>query len=252
MRNLSVEKLPITTHNNIPVITTEMLASLYGTDPKLVRQNYQRNAERFIDGKHCFKLLGDDLRAFKNETSQRGLVNIAPKVSHLFLWTERGAARHAKMLETEQAWEVFEKLEDCYFSRLPLIAQPKPEVLADLVGTATTLTVRDGRRGKSQTTSKAAQRIADECVPMIMRSMRNQYHYGNDNVGPEEVLPALISESRSIQLYDLLRELAENEHNVSGCYRELEAMRYFIIEFNKRMNAIASHAAFINQQTKIS
>ncbi|EDE8442018.1 phage antirepressor Ant, partial [Salmonella enterica subsp. enterica serovar Pomona] len=33
------------------------------------------------------------------------------------LWTERGAARHAKMLETDQAWEVFEKLEDCYFSR---------------------------------------------------------------------------------------------------------------------------------------
>ncbi|CFQ88082.1 MULTISPECIES: Bro-N domain-containing protein [Yersinia] len=128
----------------------------------------------------------------------------------------------------------------------------KPEVLADLVGTATTLTVRDGRRGKSQTTSKAAQRIADECVPVIMRSMRNQYHYSNDNVGPEEVIPALISESRSIQLYDLLRELAENEHNVSGCYRELEAMRYFIIEFNKRMNAIASHASFINQQTKIS
>ncbi|EPW0481128.1 ORF6N domain-containing protein, partial [Escherichia coli] len=33
------------------------------------------------------------------------------------LWTERGAARHAKMLETDRAWEVFEKLEDCYFSQ---------------------------------------------------------------------------------------------------------------------------------------
>ncbi|EEK9283034.1 ORF6N domain-containing protein, partial [Salmonella enterica subsp. enterica] len=35
----------------------------------------------------------------------------------------RGAARHAKMLETDQAWEVFEKLEDCYFS------QKNPSVL---------------------------------------------------------------------------------------------------------------------------
>ncbi|HIB5071822.1 TPA: P22AR C-terminal domain-containing protein, partial [Escherichia coli] len=35
----------------------------------------------------------------------------------LILWTERGAARHAKMLETDRAWEVFEKLEDCYFSQ---------------------------------------------------------------------------------------------------------------------------------------
>ncbi|EOV7311415.1 Rha family transcriptional regulator [Escherichia coli] len=35
----------------------------------------------------------------------------------LILWTERGAARHAKMLETDQAWDVFERLEDCYFSQ---------------------------------------------------------------------------------------------------------------------------------------
>lgn len=108
MRNIAIDKLPITTHCNIPVMTTEMLADLYDTEPKLIRQNYQRNADRFIEGKHCFKLVGEELRAFKNESSQRGLLNIAPKVSHLFLWTARGAARHAKILETEKAWEVFE------------------------------------------------------------------------------------------------------------------------------------------------
>lgn len=128
----------------------------------------------------------------------------------------------------------------------------EPEVLADLVGTSTTMSVRDARRGKSQTTSKAAQRIADECVPMIMKAVQNQYHYNNDNVGPEEVIPALVSDARDVQLYALLRELADNGHRVSGCYRELEAMRHFIIEFNKRMSAISSHATFINQQTKIS
>ena len=86
-RNIAIDKLPITTHCNIPVMTTEMLADLYDTEPKLIRQNYQRNADRFIEGKHCFKLIGEELRAFKNESSQRGLLNIAPKVSHLFLWT---------------------------------------------------------------------------------------------------------------------------------------------------------------------
>ena len=44
-------------------------------------------------------------------------MTIARNVRSLILWTERGAARHAKMLETDQAWEVFERLEDCYFSR---------------------------------------------------------------------------------------------------------------------------------------
>lgn len=44
-------------------------------------------------------------------------MKISPKTRSLILWTERGAARHAKMLETDQAWDVFEKLEDCYFSQ---------------------------------------------------------------------------------------------------------------------------------------
>lgn len=43
-------------------------------------------------------------------------MNIVGSVRHLMLWTERGAARHAKMLETDQAWDVFDKLEDYYFS----------------------------------------------------------------------------------------------------------------------------------------
>ena len=38
-----------------------------------------------------------------------------------YLWTKRGAARHAKMLNTDRAWEVFEALEDNYFNR-PAVA----------------------------------------------------------------------------------------------------------------------------------
>ncbi|EOV4290520.1 P22AR C-terminal domain-containing protein, partial [Escherichia coli] len=51
------------------------------------------------------------------EVTESYSVKIARNVRSLILWTERGAARHAKMLETDQAWEVFEKLEDCYFSQ---------------------------------------------------------------------------------------------------------------------------------------
>ncbi|EPA3167126.1 hypothetical protein ACQ26G_004309 [Yersinia enterocolitica] len=42
---------------------------------------------------------------------------VSQNARYLILWTERGAARHAKMLETDQAWELFEKLEDCYFNQ---------------------------------------------------------------------------------------------------------------------------------------
>ncbi|ELK9815704.1 ORF6N domain-containing protein [Salmonella enterica] len=116
---LAVESLVIVTYSNAPVITTELLAKLYETEEKHIRQNFKRNECRFIAGKHFFKVSGSELDDLR--TSQRGL-QISPKTRSLILWTERGAARHAKMLETDQAWEVFEKLEDCYFSQ----KQPVP------------------------------------------------------------------------------------------------------------------------------
>ena len=45
----------------------------------------------------------------------------AANLNALYLWTKRGAARHAKMLNTDRAWEVFEALEDNYFNR-PAVA----------------------------------------------------------------------------------------------------------------------------------
>ncbi|EGK6862536.1 ORF6N domain-containing protein [Salmonella enterica subsp. enterica serovar Glostrup] len=114
---ISAENLSAITHNQIPVITTELLAQLYGADVKNIQNNYARNADRFVAGKHFFKVEGEALREMKHRPSLSGSVKIARNVRSLILWTERGAARHAKMLETDQAWEVFEKLEDCYFSQ---------------------------------------------------------------------------------------------------------------------------------------
>lgn len=105
-------------HNQIPVITTELLARLYGTEAIRIQQNHHENKTRFIEGKHFFKAVGDELKNLRlvlNESQNE--VQISPKTRSLILWTERGAARHAKMLETNQAWDVFERLEDCYFSQ---------------------------------------------------------------------------------------------------------------------------------------
>ncbi|MBK5144890.1 ORF6N domain-containing protein [Budviciaceae bacterium BWR-B9] len=112
---LSVSSLPAITHNNQPVITTDLLAQLYGCKPKNISDNHINNCGRFVCGKHYFKLEKEDLISFKNKPDSVGLVG--KNARHLILWTERGAARHAKMLETDQAWDVFEKLEDSYFQK---------------------------------------------------------------------------------------------------------------------------------------
>ncbi|EIB8372786.1 ORF6N domain-containing protein [Escherichia coli] len=111
---ISVETLSPITHNQIPVITTELLAQLYCTEINNIKVNYTRNSERFVEGKHFFKVVGDELKNLR-VTLSNSQTPVSPKTRSLILWTERGAARHAKMLETDQAWDVFEKLEDCYF-----------------------------------------------------------------------------------------------------------------------------------------
>ncbi|EOS9451938.1 ORF6N domain-containing protein, partial [Escherichia coli] len=108
---ISVETLSPITHNQIPVITTELLAQLYDTEILNIQVNFTRNKERFVEGKHFFKAVGEELKNLRL-TLSKSQNHISPKTRSLILWTERGAARHAKMLETDQAWDVFEKLED--------------------------------------------------------------------------------------------------------------------------------------------
>lgn len=102
-------------YNSMPVITTEQLADLYCTEIINIQKNFSRNSGRFIEGKHYYKVEGKELRELKSTLTDFQVVS--PNARSLMLWTEKGAARHAKILDTEQAWEVFEQLEDCYFNK---------------------------------------------------------------------------------------------------------------------------------------
>ena len=119
-------------YKNIPVMTTEMLAQAYDVTPKQIRQNSANNRERFIEGKHFFSISGQELKDFRlrveNFDSQ-----ISSTVRVLILWTKRGAARHAKMLNSDRAWDVFELLEETFFAvkpnRKPLEKQKEKKAL---------------------------------------------------------------------------------------------------------------------------
>ncbi|HIB7612060.1 TPA: ORF6N domain-containing protein, partial [Escherichia coli] len=89
---ISVETLSPITHNQIPVITTELLAQLYGTEPVRIRQNHHENKVRFVEGKHFFKVVGNDLKELRVALNY-SQNPVSPKARSLILWTERGAAR---------------------------------------------------------------------------------------------------------------------------------------------------------------
>ncbi|EBA1770200.1 ORF6N domain-containing protein [Salmonella enterica] len=139
---ISVETLSPITYNQIPVITTELLAQLYGTEILNIQVNFTRNKERFVEGKHFFKAAGEELKNLRLALS-KSQNPISPKTRSLILWTERGAARHAKMLETAQAWEVFEKLEDCYFSQ----KRPSEKQESVIEGDGRTVVIRFDEQG---------------------------------------------------------------------------------------------------------
>lgn len=100
-------------YKQIRVLTTQQLAECYETDIKNIQMNFKRNKTRFIEGRDYFELKGEELKAFKNLPTISYLVD--KRTPQLYLWTERGANRHSKILDTDKAWQQFDVLEETYF-----------------------------------------------------------------------------------------------------------------------------------------
>lgn len=101
------------------VLLTSQLAESYETDAQTITNNFNRNKERYREGKHFYCLEGETLKAFKSTTTQIDLSS--NRINKLYLWTERGALLHAKSLNTDRAWEVYDKLVETYFRATALL-----------------------------------------------------------------------------------------------------------------------------------
>lgn len=108
------------------VLTTKQLAELYGTDPERIKLNYRYNKERYVVGKHIIPIQDSELREFKARYQFDTQFKYAKS---LYLWTEKGALLHAKSLNTDKAWEVYDYLVDFYFrvKEQPVVKETKLE-----------------------------------------------------------------------------------------------------------------------------
>ena len=107
-----MENLQIITFNEIPVVTTKQIAEMYGTTSKKVSNNFNANKKRYTIGKHYFVLEGEEKNQFINRLEIKDSSKNAKKI---YLWTERGALLLAKSINTDIAWEAYERLIDFYF-----------------------------------------------------------------------------------------------------------------------------------------
>lgn len=122
-RNVDPQPLPVIEWAGVRVVTTETLALGYGTDEANIRNNLSRNLDRFEDGKHYYLLSGSELREFKNRVTDGH--SVGKNARSLTLWTEKGAARMSKIVDTDDAWFFFERLEDSYFRPAAVAAIPQ-------------------------------------------------------------------------------------------------------------------------------
>lgn len=107
------DNFPVIEWKGIRVVTTETLAAGYDVDESHIRANLANNRARFKDGVHIFTLSGAELKEFKNSANHFSAVGKRAKTATL--WTEKGAARMSKIVDTDAAWSFFERLEDAYF-----------------------------------------------------------------------------------------------------------------------------------------
>lgn len=119
---VSARDLQIIEYRGQRVVTTEQMAAGYGTTVDRIRQNFNRNKSRFVEGKHYFQIAGDELSGFRVSFSDA----VNKHTTSLTLWTERGAANHAKMLETDQSWDYYNDLTEFYFAYRDVDALPAP------------------------------------------------------------------------------------------------------------------------------
>lgn len=103
-----MNELKVTEHNNIRVLTTQQVADAYGTETQVITNNFNRNKERYQEGKHFVCLTGNDLREYRAKNQN----DVLPNANKFYLWTEKGCFLHAKSLGTDKAWEVYENLVD--------------------------------------------------------------------------------------------------------------------------------------------
>ena len=122
--------LQITEYKNIRVLTTQQIAEAYGSDTRVISNNFNRNKERYIEGKHYICLEDGKKREF---VDHHQIDDGSKKASKLYLWTEKGAFLHAKSLNTDEAWEVYDRLVDNYFEKpkaAPMTTDQKIQLLA--------------------------------------------------------------------------------------------------------------------------
>ena len=205
-------ELKIVEYKNIRVLTTQQIAEAYKTDSQVITNNFNRNKERYHEGKHYICLTGDELREFRAKNQN----DVLPNANKFYLWTEKGAFLHAKSLNTDKAWEVYDKLVDFYFGVKKTISEelsPQMQLLMQMVNTMAQKELEDKERDRQIAIAKEVAEKAVQTTEKIKDEFVQTFDNWRDDINRKV---RQISQNSGISYQQLFTDM----------YKELERSGY--------------------------
>ena len=187
-------QLPATVEvKGMKVLTTRQIAEAYGVSKDKIIYNFNYNKDRYVLGKHYIEVLGEELRRLKRTCEIQSSFKYAKT---LYLWTEKGALLHAKSLNTDKAWEVYDYLVDFYFraKEEPKETKPAPVVKKEKPLTREVVDIPENPQ-----MLKAIQKLRDDltCMDVLLqRCIRynDEKTYKNMRSSAMDVVPILVDD----------------------------------------------------------
>lgn len=187
-------QLPATVEvKGMKVLTTRQIAEAYGVSKDKIIYNFNYNKDRYVLGKHYIEVLGEELRRLKRTCEIQSSFKYAKT---LYLWTEKGALLHAKSLNTDKAWEVYDYLVDFYFraKEEPKETKPAPVVKKEKPLTREVVDIPENSQ-----MLKAIQKLRDDltCMDVLLqRCIRytDEKTYKNMRSSVMDVVPILVDD----------------------------------------------------------
>lgn len=117
--------LTIIEHQGDRVVTLAMVDQVHQRPDGTARRNLNANRERFIEGKHLYKICADEFRTrFPGVIPERATEDVT-------LLTQRGYLLLVKSFTDELSWQVQDMLVDGYFEARRPAAQPPASRIAN-------------------------------------------------------------------------------------------------------------------------
>ena len=187
-------QLPATVEvKGMKVLTTRQIAEAYGVSKDKIIYNFNHNKDRYVLGKHYIEVFGEELRRLKRTCEIQSSFKYAKT---LYLWTEKGALLHAKSLNTDKAWEVYDYLVDFYFraKEEPKETKPAPVVKKEKPLTREVVDIPENPQ-----MLKAIQKMRDDltCMDVLLqRCIRytDEKTYKNMRSSAMDVVPILVDD----------------------------------------------------------